>query len=255
VKPIDQYATLKDFTSDIDQSATHLPFKIMGKRRLPDPQRNFTGTYYTASMLAEVYKDVDDPDLSPGYQSIQAPFGEILKVGCRLWGGPQTYSASITPNKKTGSNFLQADLVSVDASQNGTFFPAHKLAMITSHSCGITNSDSVSLIPVYLESELNDSNLTALRGKKSANLHQIRGNLLSNEIVNFFGLPGAHIKGINEAGERMLACLHLQVLANKKQVPSSPVVRLTYRALTYFQFRLALLYLRDVQDSDDTRDF
>lgn len=254
MKPINQYATLKDFTTDIDHGGNHLPFKIMGKRRLPDPKAGFGGIYYTLSMLGEVYKDIDDPDQIAGFQPVPASFGEIRRMGCRLWGGDRTYSKTISPNTKTGSNLLQADIVEFDLSGGGGF-PKHRLAMITSHSCAIANAQFVSLVPVYLESELDDSAISALRGKKLNNVAHIRGNWLSNEQVNFLGLPGVHITGINDNGDRMLACLHLQVGVPTGTVPAKPKLRLTYRALSYFQMRLALLYMRDVQNSDDTREF
>jgi hypothetical protein len=254
VKAINQYGSLKEFTTDIDAAGGHLPFKIMGKRRLPDPKSGFSGIYYTLSMLAEVYQDIDDPDQIAGFQSVPTPFGEILRMGCRLWGGDRTFSKTLTPNAKTGSNLLQADIVELDLSAAGGF-PKHRLAMITSHSCAISNAQVAAVVPVYTESELDEAAITVLRGVKPKNAAQIRGNWLSNEQVNYLGLPGAHIAGINDTGDRMLACLHLQTAVPRTKVPTTPKLRLTYRALSYFQMRLALLYMRDVQDSDDTREF
>lgn len=248
MKPINQYAKLKDFTNDIDIGGNHLPFKVMGKR-------GSNGVYYTLSMLKEVYKCIPDPDAQIGYQSIQTPFGEILRKGCRLAGGKDTYSVSITPNPKTKNNILQADIVNLDLSQGGNAFPSHKLAMVISHSCGIDNSNHVSVVPVYTETELTDNVITAIRGLAPKNPAQVRQNWLANENVSLLGLPAEFIQGSNDDGDMMLACLHLSMLVHKPAVPKSPRLRLTYRALSYVQFRIALLYLRDVQDSDDTREF
>lgn len=248
MKPINQYATLKDFTTDIDADGNHLPFKVMGKR-------GSNGVYYTLSMLKEVYNSIPDPDSQIGYQSIQTPFGEILRKGCRLTGGKSTYSASITPNPKTKNNILQADIVELDLSYPGKGFPKHKLAMVISHSCGIDNSNHMNILPVYTESELTDSVIVALRGSAPKNPAQVKQNWLANENVSLLGLPAEFIQGSNDASDMMLACLHLSTLVPKSAVPKAPKLRLTYRALSYVQFRIGLLYLRDVQDSDDTRDF
>lgn len=253
VKPLDQYSTLKEFTDDIDAGGHHLPFRIMGKRRLPNG--NFNGVYYTFSMLGQIHRNTPDPDTSPSSQSLPAPFGEILKIGCRLWGGSQSYSSSIIPNPKTGSNLLQGDLVEFDLATKFGFIPKGQQAMIISHSCSLTNSAIAILVPVYLESELDETAMTALRGVKPKNYIQMRGNWLSNETVNFLGLPAVHIQKSNPNGERMLACLSLQCPVETKTLPTAPSLRLNYRALSYLQLRLGMLYLRDVQDSDDTRDF
>lgn len=255
MKPISQYATLKEFTTDIDSNGHHLPFKIMGKRRLPDPAKNFNGIYYTGSMLAEIHQNTPDPDQHSGFQSVTAPFGEILKVGCRLTGGSDTYSSKLIPNPKTGSNLLQGDILELDLSYDGKAFPKNSLAMITSHSCSLTNGEYISLIPVFLESALDSATIAFLRGGAAKNPVQVRASWLTNEQINFLGLPSVFITGSNAQSDRLLACLHMQVLVPKKYVPTMPKLRLTYRALSYFQLRIALLYLRDVQDSDDTREF
>jgi hypothetical protein len=256
VKPISQYAKLDNFITDIENTGNHLPFKIMGKRKFPDPKKGITGTYYTASMLAEVYRNIGDPDQIPNFQSTAAPFGEILKLGCRLYGGTKTYSAQMTRNHKSGANIFQGDLVALDLSaDHGPAFFKHRLSMVTSHSCAIANSQFVSLIPVYLESELDQIAVTHLRGQLPTNIGAVRGGWMGNENVNFLGLPAEHIKALNEQGDRMLACLHLQTVVPKSIIPLKPMLRLTYRALSYFQLRLSLLYMRDVQDSDDTREF
>lgn len=248
MKPINQYVTLKEFTTDIDKAKNHLPFKVMGKI-------GSNGVYYTLSMLKEVFKDIPDPDLQIGYQSIAAPFGEILRKGCRLAGGKTTYSSSITPNPKTNNNILQADIVEFDLSHGGKAFPKHKLAMVLSHSCGIDNSSHMNVIPVYTESELTDAVVTTLRGSAPKNAATVKQNWLTNESVNFLGLPAEFVSGSNDSSDPMLACLPLSMLVPKSVVPKAPRLRLTYRALSYVQIRVALLYLRDVQDSDDTRDF
>lgn len=247
MKPINQYATLKEFTDDIDASNARLPFKIMGKK-------GSHGPYYTGSMLAAVFSQINDPDANPGYHTIQAPFGEILRKGCRLTGGTDTFSRSLLPNPKTGNNLLQADIVELDLSFGGKAFPQNRLALIVTHSCGVDNSNHLNAVPVYLESELTESVVTRLRGGPAKNFAMVRENWLANENASHIGIPAAVVPKLNPNGERMLACLGFSSLCPKKAVPTEPILRLTYRALAYVQGRVALFYLRDVQDSDDTRD-
>lgn len=217
-------------------------------------KKSSSGPYYTVSMLAAVYEQVDDPDATPGYHTIQAPFGEVLRKGCRLSGGKDTYSQTLIPNHKTGNNILQSDIVEMDLSFSGKAFPQNRLAMVVTHSCGIDNTGQINLVPVYLESELTDAVIERLRGGPAKDYSAVRRNWLANENLSYLGLPGIEIPKINDGGEPMLACLTLSNLVPKKAVPTTPKLRLTYRALSYLQSRIGLLYLRDVQDSDDTRD-
>lgn len=243
-----QYDTLKKFTDYLDSNNKQIPFKIMGKKRVKGP-------YYTISMLKEVYNNIPDPDSQIPFRTIKAPFGDILERGCRLATGNSTYSSSVIPNQITNNNILQGDIIELDLSNGGNAFPKHKLSMVISHSCSIDNSSNLNVIPVYTESELTQDAIEILRGKAPKDHAAVMQNWFANESVNFLGLPAEHIPVSNESGDRMLACLHLSVLLNKVNVPDAPCLRLTYRALAYVQLRIGLLYLRDVQDSDDTREY
>jgi hypothetical protein len=110
------------------------------------------------------------------------------------------------------------------------------------------------MAPVYLESEIDQDVVDFFKGKKGTpNFSLIRGNWLRNENLNFIGYPTVDL--YSQDGDRLLSCTNLATTIPKKILPAQPQLRLTYRALSYTQSRLALFFLRDVQDSDDTRDF
>lgn len=63
MKPLHQYGTLKDFIEDLEKSpAHHFPFKVMGQKR--SPAKKQSAIFQSASMLAEVYRSIPDPDLA-----------------------------------------------------------------------------------------------------------------------------------------------------------------------------------------------
>lgn len=126
-----------------------------------------------------------------------------------------------------------------------------KYAMLLSHSCGIDNSEVLLISPVYLESDLKDHEVGVLRGSKAKDPKTVVQNWLRNENPSFIGLPSSTNFGDNG----LVAALKFATMASKADITSAPVARVTYRALSYIQFRMAMFFLRDVQDSDETRDF
>lgn len=245
MKPIDQYATLSDFTADLDQTpALHVPYKIMGKRR--------SDAFFSISMLAEVHRQTTAPDTLGPYQAAPAPFGEILARGARLHAH-LTYSA-ITAHP-SGANHYQGDIIELDLSRGGQYIPQHRFSMLLSHTCDIQKLSHVTVAPAYLESELTGAAITQLRdGVAPKDPRQIREMWISNEVPTFLGLPATDITNA-PGGERVLVGLHLGTPVPRKVVLSSPTkLRLKYRASAYLQGRLSVLLMRDVQRSDETRE-
>jgi hypothetical protein len=206
--------------------------------------------FHSASMLSEVYRSIPDPDGPNTSMPIKAIFGEIFNRGCHLNPGSDTYS-SITSHK-SGNNLFQGDLVNYDMSHGGIDLPKHRLSMILSHSCSITNSNFVFMVPVYLESELDQKAVEFFKGQSTPNYLAVVQNWIRNENLSFIGLPTVDL--YSSGGDKLVACLQLGGTVTKNQIPVQPELRLTYRALSYVQSRIALFYLRDVQDSDETRD-
>ena len=63
MKPLHQYGTLKDFIDDLEKSPVHqFPFKVMGQKRAHSKKQ--AAIFQSASMLAEVYRSIPDPDSS-----------------------------------------------------------------------------------------------------------------------------------------------------------------------------------------------
>lgn len=250
MKPLHQYGSLKEFIDDLEKSPPHhFSFKVMGQKRVLAKKQS--AIFQSASMLAEVYRSIPDPDLS-GTMPVQAIFGEIFNRGCNLNAGTGTYSTIAA--QPSGHNLFQGDLINYDISEGGNRFPKHRLSQILSHSCGIANTDFICLAPVYLESEIDQDVVDFFKGKKGTqNFSLIRGNWFRNENLNFIGYPTVDL--YSSEGDRLLSCPNLAMTVSKKNLPTLPQLRLTYRALSYTQSRLALFFLRDVQDSDDTRDF
>lgn len=249
MKSIDQYPTLKDFTDDLEKSGFEVPYKIMGQRK--KPKGTSRGNFHSATMLAQVYNEISDPDkLTKKAMPFDAPFGIIGNRFCRL-DPSDTYSSSLTPHPKDGSNLFQGDILNYSLPIPG--IPQASYSMLVSHSCGITREPFVQLIPVYKESELNETIVTTLKGQKPKNVTTILRSWFQNENWRFLGLPSVDI-GSGDDGEQLLGCLCLLYPLPLGSLPTAPKFRLKYRALTYFQLRLSHLYGRDVQDSDETRD-
>lgn len=218
--------------------------KIMGKKR--------KDAFFSISMLAEVHNQTNDPDAAGPYQTIDAPFGEILVRGARLHAG-LTYS-TITPHP-LGANHFQGDIVDLDLSGDGKYGPRHRLSMLLTHTCDIQKLSHISAAPAFLESELSDATMIHLRdGVAPKNPKQMREMWLSNEMPIYLGLPATDLTGV-PGGERILVCLHLAAPVPRKVVLSKTTqLRLKYRASSYLQGRLAVLLMRDVQNSDETRE-
>ncbi len=238
-----QFSSLRDFTDHLENIAKPFQMKIMGMQR---PE-----VHYTATMLAAVYEDTPDPD-SMG-KPWDACFGTIRKRGVNL-DAAKTYSEQIVA-AGDGSNHFQGDIVELPVDLNA--FGLKKTlthAILISHSCDIGASPFITVCPVIFEHEADASLLSLLKGKAVANPKAEFQNLLRNEQHRFLGLP-AHGKS-KRNDEPIVVPLSLKMSIPKARLDQSlPVLRLTYRANAYLQMRLATLLMRDVQRSDETRDF
>ena len=229
--------------------SSHLPFKIFGQKRKANPKKNKKAIFHSASMIAQVYLNFCDPDSIAGKRvKVQAPFGEIYNRGCRLNAEAGTYCKAISPNKN-GLNHFQCDIF--EFKQELKDVPSFTHTMIISHSCGIDNSRFVLGIPIFLESQLHDTAVVELKGSPSNNPQGALQGWFTNENVRFVGLPATDTLGDSE---RMLGCLNHVHSVDKSLLPKKPKLRLTYRALSYFQLRIAHYFFRDVQDSDESRE-
>lgn len=241
MKIIEQYPSLANFTKDLEQQGPLFPFKIMGPKR--------AGVYYTLSMVKEVYCQTPDPDTTVPFQTMKSPFGEILSRGARL-DPANTYSA-IRPTAK-GENHFQGDILSLEL--GGNTFPKSRFAMILSHTCDVQKFTHVVVAPAYLESELTDAVVAKLRLRPTTDTRSIKATWFGNEMAPFLTLPAVDLPEVI-GGERIVACLYLGCPVPRDLVLSKPpLLRLKYRASSYLQWRLALLQMRDVQNSDETRD-
>ncbi|MBY0472113.1 hypothetical protein K2X30_13180 [bacterium] len=214
----------------------------MGKRR--------PNAFHSFSMLTEVHRQTPDPDASGVFQTLKAPFGEILVLGARL-DPAETYSKIVAHSD--GQNHFQGDIIEIDLSGDGKQIPKHRFSMLLSHSCDVGKLTHLLVAPAYLHSELDDSAVLTLRpGTKDSK--KMRGNWFANEVIPYVGLPATDITG-KPGGEQILVCLHLGVPIPKNVVTTRPPqLRLKYRASSYLQGRLAALLMRDVQRSDETRE-
>lgn len=239
-----QFDSLKDFTDHLDYNAKPFPLKIMGEKR-PD-------VHYTATMLSAVYQDT--PDADSDSQPWNACFGIIRRRGAVL-NAADTFSAQILASGD-GSNLFQGDIIklTMDLEAVGPLQRALSHGIIVSHSCDIGSSPFVTVCPAIFESEADASLMSFLKGKVVANPKAEFQNLLRNEQHRFLGLP-SHGKKV-QFDEPIVVPLSLMIAIPKNKIGTdSAFLRLTYRANAYFQMRLATLFMRDVQRSDETRDF
>lgn len=126
--------------------------------------------------------------------------------------------------------------------------------MVLSHSCDIGNSPKTVLAPIYQEQELSRQVLEHLKGSMVKNDAAARVNWLRNESPKYAGFP--ENPNPSTISERFLVPLTFTVSAPRDQVTlRAPILRLTYRSLSYLQIRLVMILIRDVQSSDETRDF
>ncbi len=70
---VQQFDKLTDYTKYLDNLNQHFSLKIMGQKT--------SSTFHTATMLADIYAQTDNPDFGV---PAQAPFGQIRKRGVIL---------------------------------------------------------------------------------------------------------------------------------------------------------------------------
>lgn len=246
MKPIDQYNSLDEFTTDLDSSpADFVPFKVFGPK-VP-AQKGRSAEFHTITMLNYIYKNIENPDSITWKSLWWAPFGEVNRRGTRL--NPATTYSSIKPHTQ-GNNIFQGDILEFDNEIGGN--APTKFGAVFSHSCEVPREKYISVLPVYFESQITDAIASELANKTilAANLKNIIQGWFSNENKRFIGLPAVRTK---DDDERILIHLRPVHLINSTTLPAGPLFRLTYRALSYFQLRIAHFFIRDVQNSDETR--
>lgn len=108
------------------------------------------------------------------------------------------------------------------------------------------------MLPVYKNLDLYSDLGKAAILKGGSVKNQIT---VTNGITNinklFVGLPAFRLRGMDVS---FLVYLNEQKIIAKNDFTPSPVCRLSYRALMYFQMRYIHFCFRDVQDSDESRD-
>ncbi len=240
MKQVEQYnGNYKTFLHDLDKATQeHLPFKVFGPK-------NKSGVFHSFSCLGQIYKQTEDPDKSQN-RIYKAPYGEIYKYGCRL--APVVFSAIQASPK--GLNQFQGDLFELDDPLD--FMVQTRLVLLLSHSCEVDRESIVSVIPVYKESDLeaDPRKVEVLRGSAPKDHKAAIKNWLSNESKLIVGLPPLDIDGNSE---RLAIYLRDVKTIKKNLLPAAPIIRLSYRGLSYLQIRVAHFFFRDVQDSDESR--
>lgn len=241
MKAIEQYNNnYKDFLTDLESTPTeHLPFKVFGPKKK-------TGDFHSFSCLGQVYKQTENPDLSAN-KLYKAPFGEIYKYGCRL---DTVFFSPIAPATTTGLNQFQGDIFKLDDALD--FQVPTSLVLLLSHSCEIDRENIVSVLPVYKESELEADarKVETIRGSAPKDHKTAIRNWMTNESKLVVGLPPHDIEG---SSERLAVSLRDIKTIKKTELPATPIMRLSYRGLSYLQIRVAHFFFRDVQDSDESR--
>jgi hypothetical protein len=109
--------------------------------------------------------------------------------------------------------------------------------------------------PVYRESELSLSTIEQLFGRSGTPqaVQSRKQNMLRNESIRFVAFPAKDSASIDEP---FVVALSIALPSVKNMVVSTPpILRLSYRSLSFLQWRIGAMYLRDVQDSDETRDY
>lgn len=241
-----KFKTLRDFTDHLDHNGPRFPLKVMGEAR--------PNVDYTATMLAAVYTDTPDPDRTALPTAVT--FGTLGRRGCTL-NAAEAYSQQIVA-ASDGSNTFQGDIIGLPVDLRPLGGPGvSQFAMLVSHSCDMGAGATASLCPVFREQDLDQPFVDFLKGKPTKNVAGEVQNLLKNEQHRFLGLPAHSNKNFpDQLDEPLLVWLGLVVSASRQQVRATPTqLRLTYRANSYLQSRLAVMFMRDVQRSDETRDF
>jgi hypothetical protein len=239
-----QYDSLRAFTDDLNATAKPFPLKVMGQSR--------PGVSYTATMLAAVCQDTQDPDVAK--PPIVTNFGTINRRGAVLAGGKNTYSEHIIA-ASDGSNTFQGDIFQtrLDLAPWGCRVLC-EYGIIVSHSCDIGPATTVNICPAFPEHEVDQTLMEFIKGKPSPNYKIELQDMLRNQQHRLLGLPAHGQDNSPLPDEPLLVFLSLMMPVTKDKVGPT-VLRLTYRANAYFQMRLGTLLMRDVQRSDETREF
>lgn len=241
MEPIDHYKRdYKHFLVDLENSAAeHLPFKVFGPKKT-------SGDFHSFSCLGQIYNQTENPDKSVN-KIFKAPFGEIYKYGCRL--GVEVYSHIVAA--PTGANQFQGDIFELDDVID--FQIPTNLILLLSHSCEIDREVIVSILPVYKESDLetDPKKVEIIRGSAPRNHIAAIKNWMTNESKLVVGLPALSVNGNSE---RLAVSLRDIKTIRRELLPTAPVVRLSYRGLSYLQIRMTHFFFRDVQDSDESRE-
>jgi hypothetical protein len=238
-----QHDSLRSFTDDLDANAKPFPLKVMGQSR--------PSVHYTATMLAAIYRDTADPDINQ--PSVAASFGTINRRGTILTG-TDAYSDQIVA-ASDGSNTFQGDVfqTKIDLTLYGCKLTT-SYGMIVSHSCDIGPVPTVNICPVFPEGKVDQLLMDFLKGKPTPNYKLELQGMLRNEQHRLLGLP-PHGQAKSVLPDKPLLVPLSLIIPLPKDKIGSTVLRLTYRANAFFQLRLATLLMRDVQRSDETRDF
>jgi hypothetical protein len=212
-----------------------------------------TGRTTSATMLADVYSSTADPDVAT---PAAAPFGQIDRYGTVL--DPALVFSKIVP-PATPPNLFQGDVVELDLSGSSAAISQHRYAMVISHSCDIGQGLTTVVCPVYRDSELTDSVVNAFWAKPAKDPHAIQQRkdaLLRNKAIRLAAFPGVPVLFASPIDEPFVVAFPLSTAMKMTMVAGAPLVlRLSYRGLAFLQWRLGTLYQRDVQDSDETRDY
>ena len=205
---------------------------------------------FTASMLAEVYRKTDSPDaIFPA----KAPFGEILRRGTAL--DPKVIYSPISISDKS-MQILQGDIFEAQLTDFHEV-SSPRFCMALSHSCDLANSKLVVVCPILTEEELNDVTMDKLFRSPAKNAQAIasrKQSLLNNENVKFVAFPPSDENFIPTVDSPIISAISMPTSIVLSQ-DIKPICRLSYRGLSYLQWRIASMYNRDVQESDDDRSY
>lgn len=247
------FQTLREFADSLELG-DQFPLKVMGSKEI-DRRTKAVKTYYTATMLADIYRHTDDPDLK---LPAQAPFGSINRKGCTL---SNAFTAQIIA-ASDGSNVFQGDVLVLQKPFTMHAYPHQsvKRIIVISHSCDVSkpSTPALTVCPIFTESELDHGFVSFLRDKQTDAItsQQIVQNWTRNEGHYFFSLPAHGGLSQNIPDEPLIAPLALALpFARTELIQLTPDLRLNYRTNAFFQMRLLTLLARDVQRSDETRDF
>jgi hypothetical protein len=249
------HSSLQKYIDGLLLKGAEFRVKIMGASNVK------TGKKTTATMFADVFSSSDDPD---AVSTAKTPFGVIHRWGAEL-DPLGVYSVIIAP--PTPPNLFQGDVVELDMSSSASPIPAHKYSMVISHSCDLGNGPTAVICPVYRESEITGAVVNAFQTKATNDPNAIRqkkDQMLKNTMVRFAAFPPPPVPASpaspaavqSPVDESFVVALGFATAFPAKVVTGSPpVLRLSYRGLSFLQWRLATLFLRDVQDSDETREY